>query len=68
MNSPHSKIGPRRRRCCRGWFLRKASVVRAVSGIRALSPATEDAVRKWRSAPADAHSAIAAEVTFALVQ
>jgi TonB family protein len=46
----------------------KVTDAKAVSGNRALSPAAEDAVRKWRFAPADAQSMVTVEVTFALSQ
>ena len=39
---------------------------KAVSGNRTLCPAAEDAVRKWKSVPADAPSTITVEITFAL--
>jgi TonB family protein len=46
----------------------KVSDAKAVSGNRALSPAAEEAVRKWRFVPADAPSTVTVEVTFALSQ
>jgi TonB family protein len=46
----------------------KVSDAKAVSGNHALSPAAEEAVRKWRFAPADAQSTVTVEVTFALAQ
>ena len=46
----------------------KVSGAKAVSGSRALSTAAEDAVRKWRFAPADAQSTVTVEITFALGQ
>jgi TonB family protein len=46
----------------------KVTDAKAVSGNRALSPAAEEAVRKWRFAPADAQSTVMVEVTFALSQ
>jgi TonB family protein len=39
---------------------------KAVSGNHTLCPAAEDAVRKWKSVPADAPSTITVEITFAL--
>jgi TonB family protein len=46
----------------------QVSQVKAVSGNRALCPAAEDAVRKWRFAPADAQSTVTVEITFTLAQ
>jgi len=46
----------------------KVTDAKAVSGNRALSPAAEDAVRKWRFVPADATSTVTVEITFALSQ
>ena len=46
----------------------KVTDAKAVSGNRALSPAAEEAVRKWRFAPADATSTVTVEITFALTE
>jgi len=46
----------------------KVTDAKAVSGNCALSPAAEDAVRKWRFVPADSQSTVTVEVTFALPQ
>ena len=46
----------------------KVTDAKAVSGSRALSPAAEDAVRKWKFVPADTQSTVKVEVTFALSQ
>jgi TonB family protein len=46
----------------------QVSQAKAVSGNRALCPAAEDAVRKWRFAPADAQSTVTVEITFTLAQ
>jgi TonB family protein len=40
--------------------------VKTLSGSRALSPAAEDAVRKWRFAPGAAQATIDVEINFAL--
>jgi TonB family protein len=40
--------------------------VKTISGSRVLSPAAEDAVRKWRFAPAAAQSTVTVEITFSL--
>jgi len=44
----------------------KVTGVKAVSGSQVLSPAAEDAVRKWRFVPAAATSTVYVEVTFTL--
>lgn len=46
----------------------KVSDAKAVSGNHALSPAAEEAVRKWRFVPADTQSTVTVEVNFALAQ
>jgi len=44
----------------------KVSDVKTLSGNRALSPAAEDAVRKWRFAPAPDQSTVNVEINFTL--
>ena len=44
----------------------KVTDVKTLTGSRALSPAAEDAVRKWKFAPAAAPSTVEVEVNFAL--
>jgi len=44
------------------------SNAKAVSGNRALCASAEEAVGKWRFAPAEAQSAVTVEVTFTLAQ
>jgi TonB family protein len=46
----------------------KVTAVKALSGNSMLSPAAEDAVRKWRFAPAPAESTVEVEVNFALAE
>jgi len=46
----------------------QVSQLKAVSGNRALCPAGEDAVRKWRFTPTDVQSTVTVEVTFTLTQ
>jgi TonB family protein len=46
----------------------KVSDTKAVSGNRALCPAAEEAVRKWRFVPADAQSTVKVEINFYLGQ
>jgi TonB family protein len=46
----------------------KVTDIKTLSGNRALSPAAEEAVRKWRFVPADAPSTVNVEVNFALAQ
>ena len=44
----------------------KVSDVKTISGHRALAPAAEDAVRKWRFVPAPSQSTITLDIVFAL--
>jgi TonB family protein len=44
------------------------SDVKTVTGNRALSPAAEDAVRKWKFAPGAAVSTVEVDINFALTQ
>jgi TonB family protein len=44
----------------------KVSDVKTVSGHRALAPAAEDAVRKWRFVPAPDQSTVTVDIVFAL--
>jgi TonB family protein len=46
----------------------KVSDVKTVSGNHALAPAAEDAVRKWRFAPAPAASTVNVDVSFVLAE
>ena len=46
----------------------KVTAVKTISGSRALSPAAEEAVSKWKYAPGDGPSTVEVEVTFALAQ
>jgi TonB family protein len=46
----------------------KVTGAKAVSGNRMLTPAAEDAVRKWRFAPGAAESTVAVEINFSLGQ
>jgi len=46
----------------------KVSAVKTLSGSRALAPAAEDAVSKWRYTAAAGPSTVEVEVTFALAQ
>ncbi len=46
----------------------KVADVKTVSGNRMLAPAAEDAVRKWKFAPAAAGSTVEVEVNFGLSQ
>lgn len=42
--------------------------VKTLSGNRVLSPAAEDAVRKWRFAPAPAESSVTVDINFVVSQ
>jgi TonB family protein len=46
----------------------KVADAKAISGNRMLAPAAEDAVRKWKFAPAAAKSTEEVEINFALAQ
>jgi TonB family protein len=46
----------------------KVTAVKTLSGSRVLSPAAEEAVSKWRYAPASAASTVDVEINFALGQ
>jgi TonB family protein len=46
----------------------KVTAVKTVSGSRALSPAAEEAVSKWKYAPGDGIATVEVEVTFSLGQ
>ncbi|MDR3750572.1 MAG: energy transducer TonB [Terracidiphilus sp.] len=46
----------------------KVTEAKAVSGNRMLSPAAEDAVRKWKFAPGAGESMVAVEINFSLGQ
>jgi TonB family protein len=46
----------------------KVTAVKALSGSHVLSPAAEEAVSKWKYAPADAASTVEVDINFALGQ
>ncbi|HEY1901764.1 MAG TPA: energy transducer TonB [Terracidiphilus sp.] len=46
----------------------KVTAVKTLSGNHMLSPAAEEAVSRWRFAPADAASTVDVDVNFALAQ
>ena len=46
----------------------KVTAVKALSGNSMLSPAAEDAVRKWRFVPGTAESTVDVDVNFALAE
>jgi TonB family protein len=46
----------------------KVTAVKTLSGSHVLSPAAEEAVSKWKFAPADAASTVSVDVNFALAQ
>jgi len=46
----------------------KVTAVKTLSGSRALAPAAEEAVGKWRYAPGEGPSTVQVEVIFALAQ